>query len=113
MVKVLVKLHSISLSLNSLGIKCKSWSAFFQMLFVTRYFAVSQTLSFGKLKKLTQLLMVTCVLVQETNQLFIEEVLLKTKSLMKRNKTVPIKCSKVQDTYNTLKDTVNKFIEYS
>lgn len=49
----------------------------FQMFFITRYFAISQKFSFEKLKKLLQPQTVKCVLVQETNQLFIEEVLLK------------------------------------
>ena len=54
----------------------------FQMLCVTRYLIMYQELSFGKLRKLIQPQMVKPVLVQETNQLFIEEVLLT--SLMKK-----------------------------
>lgn len=53
------------------------------MFFITGYFAISQKLSFEKLKKLIQPQTVKCVLVQETNQLFIEEVLLKI-NLMKK-----------------------------
>ena len=49
----------------------------FQMFCITRYFAISQKFSFEKLKKLIQPQMTKCVLVQETNQLFIAEVLLK------------------------------------
>lgn len=48
------------------------------------YFAISQNLSFRKLRKLIQPQMVKCVLAQETNQLFIEEVLLKMRSLIKK-----------------------------
>ena len=48
----------------------------FQMLCVTGYFIMYQQVSFGRLRKLIQPQMVKPVLVQETNQLFIEEVLL-------------------------------------
>lgn len=54
------------------------------MLSFTRYFAISQKLSFRRLRKLVQPQTVKCVLAQETNQLFIEEVLLKMRSLMKK-----------------------------
>lgn len=54
----------------------------FQMLCITRYFAIYQKLSFGNLRKLIQPQMVNCVLVQEINKLFIGEVLLK--SLMEK-----------------------------
>lgn len=55
------------------------------MFYIIRYSAISQKLSFGKLKKkLVQPQTVKSILVQETNKLFIEEVLLKT-SLMKKD----------------------------
>ena len=54
----------------------------FQMLCVTGYLIMYQQVSFGRLRKLIQPQMVKPVLVQETNQLFIEEVLLT--SLMKK-----------------------------
>lgn len=55
------------------------------MFYIIRYSAISQKLSFGILKKkLVQPQTVKSILVQETNKLFIEEVLLKT-SLMKKD----------------------------
>lgn len=84
MIETLVKLHfALLIFVKPFRGKMKKLISFFSDALYARHFAMSQKLLFGKLKKLIQPQTLKCVLVQETNQLFIEEVLLKM-SLMKK-----------------------------
>lgn len=85
MIEMLVKLRSISLVFfKQFRNKMEKLVGFFSDALFYKVFCNLSKLSFGKLRKLIQPQTVKCVLAQETNQLFIEEVLLKMRSLMKK-----------------------------